>query len=751
MNGTLRSALGWGVAIATTLLVMLTTANFARASAAHEEALEAEFDASVKSADQIAWMREIASAPHNVGSAHDRENAQHLRNLFDSWGWSAKIETFYILYPTPVLTTVEIVTPKHVALGGMETPLPIDPGTADLSKAIPPYLAYQGDGDVTAPVVYANYGTEDDFAELTQHRVDVRGKIVLVRYGVVWRGLKAKLAQEHGALGCIMYWDPAQDGYGQGDVYPKGGYFPGNAVQRGSVADDYSFVGDPLTPGVGATKDAKRLPRAESPMILKIPAMAISYNDAAQLLRRMGGGAVPTAWHGGLPFAYHFGDGAVTVHLAVKSNWRITPIYDVIARIDGAKYPNEWIVRGNHRDAWVQGAQDPTTGTVAMLSEAKALGVLLRKGWRPSRTIIYASWDAEEPGMMGSAEWAEEHSSALKANGLVYINSDSIGRGFLRVRGAPQWQMLIDGVAKRIKDPESGTSVETRWRSKMLADAYLHGADVSQIQAIEDKGLVQGPLGSGGDFAAFQQHLGLATLDVEYDGEDNATTYHSAYDTVDHALRFIDPGLIYGAVLSRTIGHIVLRMADLDELEVAFAPLAKSLSEQLVSLKALASHQRMRDLEFVRLEQEGAFNLGADPTTPVRQPAPSNVTPKMDFAPLDRALQRLSAAAAQFDATYLSQRKALSTRNGLELDATLHAIDQLMLDEHGLPGRPWYKNLVYGPDIGGTDVFPGIRDPLVDRRFSEIAPMMARTVIVVDAFTARIRRAERFLTSKNLR
>ena len=457
--------------------------------------------------------------------------------------------------------------------------MPGDATSADLGKALPPYVAFQGDGDVTADVVYVNYGLPADYLALDRRGISVKGKIVLARYGSGWRGLKPKLAQEHGAVGCIIYSDPADDGYGQGDPYPKGGARPPQSVQRGSVADMTTFPGDPLTPGIGAVPGATRLARADAPTILKIPVLPMSYADATQILGSLGGPFAPDAWRGALPLAYHIGgDGKTTVHLAVKSDWALRPLYDVIATLRGAKYPDEWVVRGNHHDGWVFGAADPLSGNVAMLAEAKALGALAKSGWRPARTIVYASWDGEEPMLLGSTEWAETHAAELKAKAVIYINTDGNGRGFLGVQGSHSWQHLVNAVAADVTDPQTGVSVAKRLRGGILANAYdkLGHTDETALAAAEAGGDVPiGALGSGSDYSSFLQHLGIASLNIGYGGEsESGGVYHSAYDSFDHFTKFDDPGLAYGATLSKTVGRLVLRIADAETPPVRFGDFA---------------------------------------------------------------------------------------------------------------------------------------------------------------------------------
>ena len=555
--------------------------------------VEAAFDAGVAAQDQLDWMRRMSAAPNQVGSPHDKENADFVLSLFRSWGWDARIERFDVLYPTPISTTVEMIAPERVVLGGQEPAIPEDDTSGNTAGALPPYVAFQGDGDVTADLVYVNYGMPEDYLALARRGIDVRGKIAIARYGVGWRGLKPKLAQDHGAVGTIIYSDPADDGYGDGDVYPRGGARPATGVQRGSVADMPIYPGDPLTPGIGSVPGARRLTRAQAQTILKIPVLPMSYGDAQKLLARLGGPVAPANARGGLPITYHLGgDGGVRVHLAVKSNWQQVPIYNVIATLRGSRYPDQWVVRGNHRDGWVFGASDPLSGQVAMLSEAKALGALWRQGWRPERTIVYASWDAEEPMLLGSTEWAEQHAAELQAKAVAYINTDGNGRGFLGAGGSHTLQHLVNAVAADVRDPETGATVAERNRAGVRVAAFEHRGrqDAAQLAAAERGGdLPIGALGSGSDYSSFLQHLGIASLNIGFGGEDESNgVYHSIYDSFHHMTTFDDPGLKYGAALSQVVGRLVLRIADADSVPARYGDFADTVSTYLTEVKTLA-------------------------------------------------------------------------------------------------------------------------------------------------------------------
>jgi len=737
-------------------LALTQTAIAGQAAPSDPKAVEAAFDAGVSSQDQLDWMKQMASAPNHVGSPHDKANADFMLAKFKEWGWDARIETFQVLYPTPISTTVEMVAPDRIVLGGQEPVVPGDDTSGNTAGALPPYVAFQGDGDVTGDLVYVNYGMPDDYKALARRGIDVKGKIVIARYGVGWRGLKPKLAQDHGAIGCIIYSDPADDGYGQNDVYPKGGARPEFGVQRGSVADMPLYPGDPLTPGIGATEKAKRLRREDAPTILKIPVLPMSYGDAVKLLSRLGGPVSPGPWHGALPISYHIGgDAAVKVHLAVKSEWSLKPVYDVIAMLKGARYPDQWVVRGNHHDGWVFGASDPLSGNVAMMSEAKALGAMVKQGWRPARTIVYAGWDAEEPMLLGSTEWAEEHAAELKAKTVIYINTDGNGRGFLSAQGSHDFQHLVNGVAADVIDPETGATVAARARAAARVTAYDKSGRVSEAElAAAEKGgdLPIGPLGSGSDYSAYLQHLGLPSLNIGFGGEDESGgVYHSVYDSYHHMTTFDDPGLKYGAALSKTVGRLVLRVADSDTPPQRFGDFADTVSTYLTEVKKLADDRREEDRKREKLLRDGAFALASDPLKPVGPAAIEAHTPHIELAALEDAVDRLKAAATAYDDAYAGKGGKLAPATREKLNAQLRDIDQLLLDDRGLPDRPWYKNLVYAPGrfTGyGAKTLPGVREAIEERRFEDANVYAVRTAKVLNDYAARLESARATIEGK---
>ncbi|HWI87128.1 MAG TPA: transferrin receptor-like dimerization domain-containing protein [Sphingomonas sp.] len=713
-----------------------------------QKAIEVAFDAGVSSADQLEWLKIMSSAPNHVGGPHNKANVDYMVGLFRSWGWDTRVETFQVLYPTPISTEVELIAPEHIVLGGQEPAVTGDETSANSAGALPPYVAYQGDGDVTADIVYVNFGMPEDYKAIARRGIDVKGKIVIARYGVGWRGLKPLLAQWHGAAGCIIYSDPAQDGYAQDDPYPRGGARPSFAVQRGSVLDMPVAPGDPLTPDIGATADAKRLTRAEAPTILKIPVLPMSYADATKLLSRLGGPTVPAGWQGALPFTYHIGgDGQTKLHLTVKSDWSLKPIYNVIATINGAKLPDQWVIRGNHHDGWVMGASDPLSGNVAMMSEMKAIGGLLRQGWRPARTIVYASWDGEEPGLLGSTEWAEQHAAELKRKAVIYVNSDSNGRGFFQPGGSHDFQHMVNQAAADVIDPQTRATVAQRQRAGIRASAFDGDKiDAPVLAAAEGGGDVPlDALGSGSDYSVYLQHLGLPALNLGFGGEDQSGgVYHSLYDSYHHMTTFDDPGLKYGAALSKVAGRIVLRTADADTPAMRFGDFADAVALYLGEVVKLADEQREADRKREKLAEDGVFGLASDPLRTVTAPAVEPGTPHIELAGLANAVDRLKVSARAYDAAYADKGATLDPARRTRLNLMLRDVDQLLIDERGLPGRPWYKNLVYAPGrlTGyGAKTLPGVREAIEDRRFDDANLYAGRTAKVLENYAARLDQA----------
>ncbi len=716
-----------------------------------QRSIEQRFDADLKAEDLSAWLKRLSAEPNQVGSPHDKANAEYVRDLLKQWGWDAQIEEFYPLYPTLKHHTLELVAPTKFVAALKEPSVPGDQ-TSTRTDGMGPYNVYGADGDVTGDLVYVNYGMPDDYKDLARRGVDVKGKIVIARYGGGWRGLKPKLAQTHGAIGCIIYSDPQNDGYAMGDVYPKGGWRPAEGVQRGSVADLTIYSGDPLTPGVGATKNAKRLKISDARTVLKIPVIPISYGDAQPLLAALEGAVAPAAWRGALPITYHLGPGPAKVHLEVTSEWSQKPLYDVIAKIPGSQSPDEWIVRGNHRDGWVFGAWDPLSGHVDMMAEARAIGALLKSGWRPKRTLVYASWDGEEPGLLGSTEWAETHADELQRKAVLYVNSDTNARGFLDLGGSHSLQRLANDVAQAVRDPETNVTVAARLRAKLLVDGYEKGASEREKKdakvAAAGGDLPLEALGSGSDFTPFLQHLGITTLQMAYDGEDDqGGVYHSNYDSYDHYVRFGDPGFAYGVAEAQTIGRAVLRMADADVLPMHFGSFADTVEGYVTELHELADHKRKAAEEQARLFEQNAFALASDPTRPVLAPERDPEVPYLDFAALDNVLVRLKKSAKTYDERYarlLTGSSTLSAEQTRQLDDLLRGMEGTLTNAHGLPGRDWYKHLIYAPGLFtgyGVKTIPGVREAIEENRWDEANQYIGLTAGALAAYCDRLDKA----------
>jgi N-acetylated-alpha-linked acidic dipeptidase len=671
-------------------------------------------------------MVHLAAHPHNVGSEYQRENAEWLLAHYREWGWDAHIERFDVLYPIPKLRVVELVAPTRFSAKLEEPPLPGDPYTKEKNTQLPGYNIYSADGDVTAPLVYVNYGMPADYEQLERNGISVRGAIAIARYGGGWRGLKPKLAAEHGAVGCIIYSDPADDGYVQGDVLPKGSMRPSEGIQRGSVADMTLYSGDPLTPGVGSVPGAKRLKTSEAATIMKIPVLPIGYGDAQPLLAALGGAVVPAAWRGGLPFTYHFGPGPAKVHLKLEFTWGQKPVLDVIATMKGSEEPDVWIIRGNHYDGWVNGAEDPISGQSALLEEARAFGELAKQGWRPKRTLIYAAWDGEEPGLLGSTEWVETHADELNQHAALYVNSDENGRGFLGAGGSHELEQLVNDVAKEITDPETQVSVWQRQRAEMLMHGGRRGGTPSRDLLKRDT-LPLGAIGSGSDFAPFLDHLGIASLDIGFGGEDRGGTYHSAYDTPWYTDHFGDKDEIYGPIMAQTAGTLVMRAADAEIVPYDFAVMATTLKSYDGELKALLkSLQTEAQTRKQNLDMQ-LYRLTDDPHESLHAPPSLAAPAAMDFSALDNSIAALSKAAAHF-----SQAQALMatlpSEKRMAINAALTITDRRLLSDQGLPRRPWVRNLIYAPGVYagyGVKTIPGVREALEQGRYPEAKQQLA--------------------------
>ena len=718
-------------------------AGFTPADASKEHALEAQFDSKMNRDDLRNWMQRLSAHPHHLGSDYDRQNQEFIASLFRSWGYDTHIEEFSVLFPTPKRRLLELIAPEKYTAKLAEPSLPQDATSGQANEQLPVYNAYSVDGDVTGDLVYVNYGVPADYDELDRRGIDVKGKIVIARYGGSWRGIKPKVAAEHGAIGCIIYSDPRDDGYFQGDVYPKGAYRNEYGAQRGSVMDMPVYSGDPLTPGVGATASAKRLAIKDVQVLTKIPVLPISYNDAQPLLRSLGGQIAPPDWRGALSVTYHLGPGPSRVHLAVEFNWNMVPCRDVIARMAGSDRADQWIVRGNHSDAWVNGAEDPISGQVAMLEEAKGLAELAKSGWRPKRTIIYAAWDGEEEGLLGSTEWAETHGDELRQHGVVYINSDSNGRGFLETGGSHSLERLTTQVARDVNDPERNVSVLERLRDRQQTLATTP----EQRKENRERTLIRlSALGSGSDWTPFLQHTGIASMNVSYGGEDGGGSYHSIYDSFDYYTRFIDPGFQYGVAQAETTGRLVLRLANSDVLPIEFTTFADTMEKYVEELTKLAETTREEIDERNRLLQERAYEIASDPTKTYVSPKAETPAPFLNFAPLQNAVARLQKSARDYDraaASLPSDAPNASAREAA-LDQVLMHAEQALLTPEGLPRRGWYRHEIYAPGFYtgyGVKTVPGVREAIEQKQWSEANQQIEVVAGVINAYRAQVDRA----------
>lgn len=700
---------------------------------------EKQFDQHLDAENIGKNIKKLSAFPHHLGSAYGKQNAEYLLSLFKSYGWDASIETFYVLFPTPKTRVLELVSPGTYKAVLSEPSIPEDP-TSGQPGQLPPYNAYGADGDVTAELVFVNYGLPSDYEVLKQMGVDVKGKIVIAKYGHSWRGTKPKVAQEHGAVGCIIYSDPIDDGYAAGDVYPKGAFKNEYGVQRGSVMDMVIHPGDPLTPGAGAVKDADRIDRKDAQTILKIPVLPISYHDAAPLLKALSGQVVPRNWQGGLPFTYHVGPGVAKVHLKMEYNWNTVPCYDVIAKINGSQFPDEWIIRGNHHDAWVNGAADPVSGLSAMMEEAKSIGMLLKTGWKPKRTLVYCAWDGEEPGLLGSTEWLETHMKELQQKAVVYINSDNNGRGFLFAEGSHALEPFMTEISKSVIDPQTDVSVFER-RKAFFALMQNNAEQKENILNASEMKL--GAMGSGSDYSSFIQHAGIPALSLGFGGEDNGGEYHSVYDSYYNFIHFKDPGFQYCKALAETAGRAVLRMANADVLPFRFTHLYKTIDGYKNELMALMENKRLDARVQNLMVDKKTFEIGNDPVKHLIAPGNVELVPYLDFSPLENSLNALRMATDSLHQLY--SEKIADNKTSEAFNKLLYNAEQHLLSEKGLPMRPWYKHTIYAPGYYtgyGVKTMPGIREAIEENKWDEAQKQINIAANVLDGFAEYLKSAK---------
>ncbi len=712
---------------------------FSVANAAVQMDLEKQFDAQLNPKNLDTWMQFITSHPHHVGSPQDKLNAEYMRDLFKSWGWQTEIETYNVLFPTPKTRVVELLGANPYKAKLQEGTLKEDKTSGQISEQLPSYNAFSADGDVTAEIVFVNRGIPADYEELAKMGIDVKGKIVLAKYGGSWRGIKPKVAYEHGAIGCIIYSDPADDGYVQGDVYPVGPFRREDGVQRGSVMDMPVAPGDPLTPFIGATPDAKRLDRKDAITLMKIPVQPISYEDALPLLKSLGGAVVPPSWRGGLPITYHVGPSKDKVHLQLAFNWDLKPVYDVIAKMTGSELPDEWIIRGNHHDGWVNGAADPVSGLVAELEEARAIGELVKKGFKPKRTLVYCAWDGEEPSLLGSTEWVEDHQQELKQKAVAYINTDGNSRGFMHAEGSHTFETFFNEITNDVTDPQTGVSIKERRYAKNMMDADKAG----RAKMSGNKYFKLEALGAGSDYSPFNQYLGIASIDLGFGGESSGGEYHSIYDSYDNFIRFKDPGFSYGVALSKTAGRIMLRLADADLLPIDFTTFSKTVNEYATEVKTLLDNSRAETEMDNKFVKENLYNLAADPKKVFIAPVAKDKVPFLNFSSLDNALTELKSSADEFQKLYESAIR-LPLEKRTQLNTLLYKAERSLIYEQGLPRRLWYKHQIYAPGYYtgyGVKTLPGIREGIEERHWQETQERIEIVTQVLKNYTAEIYKA----------
>ena len=693
--------------------------------------IEADFDAQLNAKRVGENIKLLSSVPHHVGSVGGKFVASEIAKVFKDNGWDTKIETYQLMFPTPITRVLEMsgVTNFKAVL---KEPSFKEDATSGQPDQLPTYNCWSADGDVTANLVFVNYGLPEDYETLAKYGIDVKGKIVIAKYGRSWRGIKPKVAQEHGAIGCLIYSDPADDGYSAGDIYPIGAFKNDQTVQRGSIMDMVIYPGDPTTPNIASTANAPRVNHNDAENLLKIPVLPISYGDAMPLLKDMAGPVAPKDWAGALPITYHIGPSKSKVHLKLAFDWKLRPGLNVIATIKGSEYPDQWIVRGNHHDAWVNGANDPISGIAAELEEAIAIGGLLKQGWKPKRTLIYCAWDAEEPGLMGSTEWVEDHALELQAKAVAYINSDGNGRGFLGVEGSHGLSNFVTDISKSVIDPQAGVSVFERQKANSATNA---SSIKSKKEIYEATAFPLGAMGSGSDYSSFIQHLGVPALNIGYGGENPGGEYHSIYDSYDHYARFKDVEFKYGVTLAKTSGRAVLRLSEADALPFDFTALHKTIKGYITELVSNVDALREKAQVENDLIKNNAYTIAADPTTKLATPTLLTEVPFVDFSSLLNALATLEKSAQK-----LEKLKAGADANKLAaINAKIYSAEQSLLLPAGLPRRPWYKHSLYAPGFYtgyGVKTVPGVREAIEQQNWPETQQQITAVANAINKFSS---------------
>lgn len=679
---------------------------FSEKASEAQKKLEADYEKQLSADNLDQWMKLLAAEPHWVGTEYGEKNVKWMEKQFKSWGYKTEIDTYHVLFPYPKVRVLELTAPTTYSAKLEAVAVEGDPYTAQGDKLLPSYNAFSTDGDVEAELVFVNYGIPSDYDELEKLGIDVKGKIVIAKYYGSWRGIKPKLAAEKGAIGCIIYSDPEDDGYAQGDVYPEGPYKNKTGVQRGSVMDMPLYPGDVLTPGYAATKDAKRLKREDAPTITKIPVLPISYEDAQPLLEALKGPVAPASWRGALPLTYHIGPGPAKVHLKLEFDWQLKPAHNLIATLEGDEFPDEWVIRGNHHDAWVHGASDPISGMVALMEEARVIGKLAKAGNKPKRTLVYCAWDAEEPGLIGSTEWVEDHIPELKEKAVAYINTDGNSRGYLGAGGSHSLQAMVSQVAHAVTDPQKGVSVAER---RKAANVMRGGDNSFKLSA----------LGSGSDYTPFIQHTGIASLNLGYGGEGSGGEYHTIYDTYSHYTRFKDPGFDYGVALANTAGRISLRLANAEVLPFELTQWHSTIETYLGEVMKTLEDMRAEVEKHNKLVSADTYELVMDPKKPIAPAKMKEEVPYLDFSPIQNVVADLKKSIATFSKADVL---ALSGAKKAQINQQLMGMEQVLLQDKGLPRRDWFKHQIYAPGFYtgyGVKTLPGVREAIEQQEWKE--------------------------------
>src|SRR5437867_4540867 len=683
--------------------------------------IQRQFEEEFRSVPQPATardeLRRLTSEAHIAGSPEDYATAVYVRDQMRSFGLNSELKEDQVLLPYPrTPSIVELVAPRRERLQVREDVIPQDPTSAS-KKIVPLYNGYGASGDLTAPLVYVNYGLPNDYADLKKAGVEVKGKIAIARYGNSFRGVKAKVAEENGAVGLIIYSDPADDGYMQGEVYPKGPWRPDSSAQRGSVQFLFIYPGDPLTPGVPAVPGTPRLKKEEATNLPHIPVQPISYGDARRLLQPLRGPVRPKDFQGGLPFAYHVGGtNDVRVHLKTDIEFVTKTIWDVITRIDGAVEKDRWVVLGNHRDAWVFGAVDPNSGTTAMLELGRGLGQLLKSGWQPRRSLVLCSWDAEEEGLIGSTEWAEEKASELKEKAVAYLNMDAAVSGSnFGASSVPSMWKMIRSAAQDVRDPKTGKSVYAAWSDRTwenAADSDRYDANGNEKPAPRPR---IGALGSGSDYTPFLQHLGVPALDMSFGGDYGV--YHSAYDSFYWMSHFGDPDFLYHVAAAQLWGTMAMRLADADGLPFDYTDYANQVRDYFNESVRLAKRRNL----------ESAFD-----EKPMND-AVKNFTD--EAARVERERQKLVAE---------SEKSSASAAKLRHLNDALIAAERAFIEDRGLLGRPWYRHEIYAPGIFtgyAAQPLTDFRQALGDRNTTNAKEGLDRSISAIERATKVLSKA----------